>query len=497
MFYVSLSLSFIAMLVTLNLTPGLIKEIEFLNYTLIPFQVDRVSLLVGIIFALIGFLSILYACNRASKKFLLLTNFYAASALLVVFAGDLFSFYFFWELMTISSFFLIINKDYPLTSQSSYYYFVMHLAGGISLLWAIMLHFNATGSLVLTQLSRGVPFMLLAVGIKSAVIGLHTWLPMNYIRVPFHITVVLAAFTTKVGVYGLYRLAGPGNLIAYAGAFSALLGVILALKERKVRLIFCYSVISQLGYIIAAFGVGTITASSGGLLHLFNHILYKGSLFMIIGVIIYTTGSEDLAKLGGLARKLPYTTFSAVIASLAIIGLPLTNGYISKLIIKEGLNMPLLSPVLYITAIGTTLVYLKFIYFAFFRKKEIKLKRKPGLAMLIPIKIISLLIIISGIRPDLLSSIRDIQLEINYFSLYNIQYALQPFLWGLVLFIAGHRFFSKYYESFSAFDPYLFVGQKFSQLSSILSATHNGNLSRYLVWALSMLSFLWIYLLIR
>ena len=117
--------------------------------------------------------------------------------------------------------------------------------------------------------------------------------------------------------------------------------------------------------------------------------------------------------------------------------------------------------------------------------------------MLISIKIISLLIIISGIRPDLLSSILNIQLEINYFSLYNIQYALQPFLWGLALFIVGHRFFNKYHESFSTFDPYLFAGRKFSQLSSILSATHNGNLSRYLVWALSMLSFLWIYLLIR
>ncbi len=491
-YIISLFISLMVIFIVFNLSTGDFWEISFLRYTLTPFYVDNIAKFTAIIFSIIAFCCILYVLNTGTSKFILLTHIYAGSALMVVFSADLFTFYVFWELMTISSFFLILNQKYPLSSSSSYYYFIMHLAGGISLLWGIFLQYSNTGSLALTEIEYGLPFFIIAIGIKMAFIGLHTWMPSNYSRVPFYITVILSAFTTKIGVFAMYRLLGGVNL-AYAGVFSAFIGVLLALNENNVRKIFTYSIISQIGYIIAGFGAGTIAGNTGGLIHLFNHILYKTLLFMVIGVIIYTTNKENLSELGGLIKKLPFTTVSAIIASLAIAGIPLTNGYIGKLIIKEGLSsIPVIYIGLYITGIGTSLVFIKFIYYAFFRKKDITVNKKPTIYMVLSMNIIVLIIIVTGFKPDILINLLSADLQINYFSLSNIWYGLLPALVGTIMFFSGRKYLTaKKYFKFD-FDPYLLLARGFNYIGIVLQKIHNGDLSRYLVWFLSLILIIWI-----
>ncbi|MFW5991996.1 MAG: proton-conducting transporter membrane subunit [Halanaerobiaceae bacterium] len=486
-------ISGIALICTFFLTPGSGYRITFMQLNLQPVLINSVNRFVAVIFSLSGFFSLIYSYKIASKRNLKLILIYIGSSLMVILAGDLFTFYIFWELMTVSSYFLIYNKNIPGLERRCYYYFIMHMVGGLALLWGILLQYTNAGNLLLTNISHGIPFFMLAIGIKLAFIGLHTWLPKNYSQVNFYVSVVLSAFTTKAGVYAFYKLTG-GLGLAYAGVLSALIGVIFALRQTKARKLLSYHIISQVGYMIAGIGIGTATGYAGGLFHLFNHILYKGLLFMVIGVVIYTTGEEDLSKLGGLAGKLPLTTTAGIIAALAIAGMPFFNGHISKLIIKKSLNTPFLSWGLYITGIGTSLSFIKFIYFTFFHKNlDIKLKKQPPLSMKLSMLIVSLTIILLGLKPLLLENLYNYNPGINYFRPLYIWQGFQPTLLAIPVFFITYRIIiPRPHDRGQYPDLYSVLGRMFSTFGSYISNIHNGNLGRYIIWSLNTLAIIWL-----
>jgi multicomponent Na+:H+ antiporter subunit D len=232
----------------------------------------------------------------------------------------------------------------------------------------------------------------------------------------------------------------------------------------------------------------------GGLLHLANNILYKGLLFMIAGVIIYTTGGEDLIDLGALAKKLPVTTFYALIAATSIAGIPFLNGHISKLLIKKGLSDPILIWGLYLAGIGTSLSFIKLIYFGFFKTRDttIKIKQQPTKSMLVGMGLLATANLIIGLRPQLLLQfLGGLNQKIHYFSLHYIWVALQPTLIAVILFKIAHDIIKPQQHDEHDFDLYLLFGRGVDAIGSILSQWHNGDLRRYILWLLTALVLLW------
>jgi len=186
-------------------------------------------------------------------------------------------------------------------------------------------------------------------------------------------------FTTKTGVYGMYRAFPDGNVaIAYMGGGMAVFGATYALFQNDMRRLLSYHIQSQVGYMIAGVGIGSALSQAGAFAHVFNHILYKGLLFMTAGVVVYRTGEENLKKLGGLARQMPITAGAFTVAALSIAGFPGFNGFVSKGIVIDGAHytfakgpLPIgefttLEWLLLLGGVGTFMSFIKFGYYAFF-----------------------------------------------------------------------------------------------------------------------------------
>ena len=481
-------LSGIALFYIWLLPAGAEIAVDFLDFQLLLLASSQISRVLATGFIIFGLASGLYAVGHGKQKYYSLAAVYIGGAVGILFVGDLFSFYICWELMTISSYFLIYTNQRPITRQTSYYYFIMHVVGAVSLLWAIILHYNAVGAMAITTLSAGLPFVFLAVGIKLAFFGLHTWLPQTYAEVPFYISVVLSAYTTKVGVYALYKLVGGGKLIAYLGVFSALGGVAWALRQVKIRKLLCYHLISQVGYMIAGLGMSMQVGTAGALLHLLNNVLYKGLLFMVAGTIIYTTGKEKLTELGGLAKKLPWTAGFGLLAALAIAGVPFLNGHVSKLLLKKGSSDPVVTWGLYLAGIGTAVSFLKFVYYAFFNSGTTDCQRRPKTTMLVGMGILAGGSLFIGLQPEVIvKNILGLQQEIHYFSLHYLWAGLQPALWAGAIFMLARDLVAPHEHGEIGVDPYLYLGRGVDYIGQQLSQLHNGNLQRYLFWLVSSL----------
>ena len=363
---------------------------EFLGFRAVLFNVDEFSRLMGIIFAVTGVVAVLY--SYASEADSVQTGFalsYVATSFGAVFAGDWLTLLFFWELMAITST-LLVWYYRGKAVRAGYRYAIFHGIGGTLLMAAILqtyairdtfLFASVPGGPEIAGIAPGLPAALAAIGIGVNVgfIGLHTWLPDTYPRPHIAASVFLCVFTTKTGVYGMYRAFPDGHIaIAYMGGGMAIFGATYALFQNDMRRLLSYHIQSQVGYMIAGVGIGTALSQAGAFAHVFNHILYKGLLFMTAGVIIYRTGEENLKKLGGLARQMPITLLTFTVAALSIAGFPYFNGFVSKGIIIDGAHytfgpgpLPIgefhtLEWMLLLGGIGTFMSFIKFGYYAFF-----------------------------------------------------------------------------------------------------------------------------------
>jgi len=378
-----ISISIAALIVSLAAiyyAPGeeIFSTASFLELDLILAYVTPISRNTGYIFAVFAVIVLIYAGKFFSSANINLLNLFVGSSLALLFVGDFISFFFFWELITVAAFFLIFDRFDPSLRFTAEYYFIVHIMGGLSLLFGIILHYNYTGDILLGAPARGLPFFILGIAIKLGFLGLHTWIPHTYAVIPFQLTVLMSAYTSKIGVYALYRLIElEGPLIAYLGLINALGGGILALKHSHLRLIISYSIVSQIGYMMVGIGAGGI-AAAGGMFHLINHILYKGLLFMMAGTITYSLRKESLNNLGGLWRHMPVTFLAGLVGSFSIAGLPLFNGYVSKAWIKAGIDSSILYYGLQVAGVLTSLIFIKVLYFGFLAGGERTLKEEEN-----------------------------------------------------------------------------------------------------------------------
>lgn len=396
--------------VVLGLKNGTVWNKPFINgLDLMVLKADKLSLVFALIFSIMALLGNIYALHNKNRGECVAGMLYAGSSLGVVFAGDWMTLIFFWELMAVSSTFLIWYRGDKKAIGAGFRYFLIHTLGGNLLLAGIFFKVTA-GQPLVTALTGtgGWSFWLILIGIaiNSAIPPLHAWLTDAYPEGTITGSVFLSSFTTKVAVYALIRVFPGSELLLWAGVIMAIYGVIFAVLENDIRRLLAYHIISQVGFMVAGAGMGTDLALNGATAHAFSHILYKSLLFMGAGAVIYATGYRKLTDLGGLYRKMPLTAIFFGIGAYSISGVPLFNGFISKSITISAAaanHMPSAELLLYLASIGTFLsVGLKLNYFMFYgQDRGLEVKKLP-INMYVAMAGGSLLCIIYGLMPDLL-----------------------------------------------------------------------------------------------
>ena len=286
-------------------------------------------------------------------------NLLVASMVVVILARNGVLFLIAWEMMALSSFFLVTFEDEKETTrQAGWTYLVASHIGTAFLLVLFILLGRANGSLDFDRLSAsaggGLLFVLALIGFgtKAGFIPLHVWLPEAHPAAPSHVSAVMSAVMIKTGIYGLIRvmmiLGAPqawwGWVLCGIGLSSGVIGVILALAQHDLKRLLAYHSVENIGIIALGLGVGTlglraglpavaVMGFAGALLHVLNHALFKGLLFLAAGNIVHSTHTREIDHLGGLLRRMPRTGAIFLIGAAAISGLPPLNGFISEFLI--------------------------------------------------------------------------------------------------------------------------------------------------------------------
>ncbi len=286
-------------------------------------------------------------------------NLLVASMTLVVIARNGVLFLAAWEVMAMASFFLVTFEDeQESVREAGWVYLVATHCGTAFLLVLFLLLGREHGSLDFDQFTAvagpGLLVVLAVIGFgaKAGFIPLHVWLPEAHPAAPTHVSAVMSGVMIKTGIYGLVRtltFLGPpaiwwGWMLCGIGVSSGILGVLYALAQHDLKRLLAYHSVENIGIITLGLGVGLIGLShgsptlaalgfAGGLLHVLNHALFKGLLFLGAGAVMHGAGTREIDHLGGLLKRMPWTGVSFLIGAVAISGLPPLNGFVSELLI--------------------------------------------------------------------------------------------------------------------------------------------------------------------
>jgi len=438
---VFLALPVLALLMIVNLEPGTAAGFAFMNLELVPLRVDSLSLAFGYVFCLISFFGGLYAFHLKEKGQQIAALIYAGSALGAVFAGDLFTLFVFWELMLVGSAYLVWAGRTRHSAGAGMRYIIVHLAGGGFLLAGILWQFSQTGSIEFSHL-EGAPSWLILAGfaVNAAVVPVHAWLPDAYPESSVTGSVFLSAFTTKVAIYTLIRGFEGLEILVWAGAVMAVYGAVYAFMQNDIRRVLAYGIISQLGFMVAAVGIGTPLAINGAVAHAFSHILYKGLLFMCAGAVLFATGRSRLTELGGLWRSMPAVLVLYMIGAVSISGFPLFSGFVSKsmeIYAAEAGHHTAVFLLLQLASAGTFLYTgLKLPYLIFFaRDKKLPASSIPR-GMYAGMGLAALSCILIGIFPQALYSILPFQADYQPYTAAHLWETVSILLFtGLVFWL--------------------------------------------------------------
>ncbi len=291
-------------------------------------------------------------------------NLLSAAMAVVFLAANAVLFMLAWEVMAVSSFFLVIfDHEKAQARKAAYIYLVAGAAGALALMFAFSLLGAHAGALDFAAFKRpegplaAAAFLsfLLGFGLKAGVIPLHVWLPEAHPAAPSHVSAVMSGVMIKTGIYGLIRALGLlspwapwwGWTLILIGLVSCLLGVVFALAQHDLKRLLAYSSIENIGIIVLALGLGVLgtamglyplaaLAFGGALLHVLNHALFKGLLFMGAGAVLHGAGTAEIEALGGLARRMPRAAFLFVLGAAAACALPPLNGFAGEFLIYLG-----------------------------------------------------------------------------------------------------------------------------------------------------------------
>jgi len=324
----------------------------------LSFRVDYLGFYTLLLFAAAGLIVSIYSLrylepfeSRRHRYFgfqlLVLSGCYGVAA-----AGDFFSFYLFFEFMSIMFFVLVAHYQTGSAIRAAYKFLIMTIIAGVTLFLAVAVIYWETGTLTFAETGLGleqstlvmVAFIGFAVafGIKSALFPLHLWMPDAYSEAPLPAATISSMIMLKTGAYGLIRVFGNIYGIDYLaqfdwayylvllGAFTIIFGSIVALAQEDLIRRLAYSGIAQVGYIILGIAMINQLAIIGAAYHILAHAFMKGTLFLCAGIMVKEAGSRQIANLKGIGQKLPVTMTCFTIATLTAVGMPPFNIFISK-----------------------------------------------------------------------------------------------------------------------------------------------------------------------
>lgn len=274
----------------------------------------------------------------------------------ITLTGDAFNVFVFLEISSLSTYALVAHGRDRRALLAAFRYLVMGTIGATFLLIGIGLMYMMTGTLNMVDLAQRLPasadtttvraalaFVIVGLGLKLAMFPLHLWLPNAYTHAPSVVTIFLAATATKVALYVMLRFVftvfSPeysfivlplSSLLMVLAAAGMLAGSWTALFQDNLKRLLAYSSVGQIGYMLLGISLATAAGLTAAMLHLFNHALMKGALFMAVGAIVYRTGTVSIKGLHGRGREMPWAFTGFALAGLSIIGVPLTAGFISK-----------------------------------------------------------------------------------------------------------------------------------------------------------------------
>lgn len=329
----------------------------------IEYRIDAVNAFVALIVSGIAAITVPYALLSAEKEIPehQIPLFYSAFLLCftgllgITQTGDIFNLFVFLEISSLSSYALISLGQKRQALTSAYQYLIMGTLGATFFLIGVGLIYSQTGTLNMMDLAERLPevsglntvhtgfaFIMIGFALKLALFPLHLWLPNAYTYAPTVVTVFLAATATKVALYVMLRVlftvfpngfistTPTGDLFILSGMAGIIIASVYAIYQVDVKRLLAYSSVAQIGYMALGIGFASAMGVTATIIHLFNHALMKGALFMAVGAIIYRIGNCRMDNIQGLGRQMPWTFGAIVTGGLSLIGVPGTAGFISK-----------------------------------------------------------------------------------------------------------------------------------------------------------------------
>lgn len=324
---------------------------------------DKLSILLVLTTNVIALTILLYAIFSLGEEkekyyFYTFTLLLIASVSGAFLTGDLFNLFVFYEVLLMASYALMILGGKKGQIRESFKYLLMNLFSSMLFVIAVAFLYSVTGTVNMAQLAERVGSVnqsgiLTAIAIllfivfatKSALFPLYYWMPSSYSKPPIVISALFGALLTKVGVYSILRvfslifigeLSFTHEMFIILSALTMFFGVIGALSTTDIRLIVIYNIIPAIGYMLMGIGIFGETALAGSIYYLIQDMLLKTALFLIIGVMIFITGTTDIRKMGGLMTHYPLLGWLFFIAALTLAGIPPFSGFIGKYAIIRG-----------------------------------------------------------------------------------------------------------------------------------------------------------------
>ncbi len=358
----------------------------------IAYRIDLLNALMILLVTALALLVLAFAGASAAGEIRAtrIPGFYAAFLLLlagllgIAVTADVFNLFVFLEISSLASYALISLGRERRALLAAYQYLVLGTIGATFILIGIGLLYAMTGTLNMEDLAQrltqvaerrtvhtGLAFIVIGFAIKLALFPLHLWLPNAYAYAPSVVSIFLAATSTKIALYALlrfiYSVFGAdyvfghtplGWLLIGLAAAAMLSGSWVALFQHNVKRLLAYSSVAQIGYMVLGISLASTTGVIAATLHVFNHALMKGVLFLALGAVVYRIGGVSLRDFAGLGRRMPWTMASIVLGGLSLIGVPPTAGFITKWYLLQGTLEQGLWPVAVLVLIGSLLALL-------------------------------------------------------------------------------------------------------------------------------------------
>ena len=403
---VMLAVPLVGGLALMNLAPDLLVRVAFMDLYLEPLRVDKLSMLFGILFHIGAFIGIVFSLHVDDRSQHVAALLYAGSAIGAVFAGDLLTLFLFWEILALTSAFLIFANRTDRAWGAGMRYLVIQVLSGVLLLAGALMLYRHSGSLAFDHIGlngAGSFLIFIAFGIKCAFPLLHNWLTDAYPEATPTGTVFLSAFTTKVAVYALARGFAGTEALVYIGATMTCFPIFYAVIENDLRRVLAYSMINQIGFMVVGIGLGTALAMNGAIAHAFNDVIFKGLLMMSMGAVLHMTGRINGSDLGGLYKSMPVTAGLCIVGAASISAFPLFSGFVSKsmvmvAVLEEG-HPGVWLALLFASAGVFHHAGIKIPFFAFFSHDSGIRTTEPPLNMLAAMGLAAVLCIFIGCYP--------------------------------------------------------------------------------------------------